>query len=123
MIEAWLPTIVSLAALGTIFFFIKSSLSTIRAETERKMSESKEQVERVSGRLREDEREYLTIKEHDLTCSGRQNEVKLHINEVMRMMREELKADFKEIWKKMNAGIWRRHFNFRIGLYYTKVSQ
>ena len=102
MIEAWLPTAVSMLALGMVFFFIRSSLSTIRAETERKMSETKSQVETVAVRLSNDEEKYLTIKEHDLTCNNQRNEIKLHINEVMRMMREELKADFKEIWKQID---------------------
>jgi hypothetical protein len=102
MIEAWLPTAISLSALGLVFFFIRNSLSSIRNEVMGKMQEAKLAAGVLEKRVAVDEDKYLSIKEHDLTCMGRQNEVKLHINEVMRMMREELKREFGDIWKKMD---------------------
>lgn len=67
-----------------------------------KMQDAKLAAAVLEKRVASDEEKYLSIKEHDLTCAGRQNEVKLHINEVMRLMREELKKEFGDIWKKMD---------------------
>jgi hypothetical protein len=102
MIEAWLPTAVSLCMLGLLGYFIRNSLQTLRSDYDRDLKNANRKIELVSERLNVDEKEYLTRDTHELICSGQQQGVKLHINDVIRKMREENDKKTRELWKRLD---------------------
>jgi len=91
MIEAWLPTAVSAAALGIVVWYIKIFNARLQ-----------QQIDRLEARLGNDEQHYLTEKAHDQICSGNTAQVKLHINEIMDKVRTDLDEKFRQIWKRLD---------------------
>ena len=102
MIEAWLPTVVSLAMLALLGWFIRTSIQNLKEDTTRDIRMTKAKAEAVGDRLAMDEKEYLTRDMHELICSSQQQGVKLHINEVVRLMREETEAKFAQLWTRLD---------------------
>ena len=87
MIEAWLPTAVSAAALGIVVWFIRMANAKLQ-----------EQVEKLETRLTGDEKSYLTRESHKEICNGNSAQLMLHMNKLMNALRMDLDAKNKEIW-------------------------
>jgi len=101
-ISQWLPTTVSAGLLGLVYWYLRSSVNELKSDFIRRTDEAKEGVNLVSKRLDVDEREYLTRETHELICSGQQQSVKLHINEVMKAQREDLDRKLAELYKRID---------------------
>ena len=103
MEETWLPTIVSGALLGVLFWYVRAAINRMRLE-----------VDRLVRRLDRDEREYLTETKHKVICEGNSADLKLHMNDLMNMQRKDFDAKFDKLWdylKEMREMIQRGNGN------------
>ena len=59
-------------------------------------------IKAVEERLRINEKEYLTTKNHDLICKDNTSTLKLHINEVIGNQRKDLDIKFDQMFKRLD---------------------
>jgi hypothetical protein len=102
MIEAWAPTIIATAALGLIFFYLRTGMTRLQEEHDRAMKEIKVDHDKTKTRLKKDEALYLTEDKHDLICNSRQSDIKLHINNVVAKQRQETDNRFRSLYKRLD---------------------
>lgn len=101
-IELWLPTAISATMLGLLVFFMKTSYANLKCDLEEKvkMIEAKSNI--ISERLSVDEDKYLTEKDHGHICGENTSSLKLHINEVMKQMRNDFDKKFDKLYEVLD---------------------
>ena len=102
MDTGWIQTAISLSALAMIFFYLRTSGTSLKNDVEEKMAAAKKRISSVETRLSNDEREYLTKESHGLICSDNSKSLELHINRVMAKQRKDIDEKFAEIGKMLN---------------------
>lgn len=95
----WLPSLISVLALGVIFYYIKNIAKTLRDDIESRVVMAEKKVDIISERLTIDEKDYLTKESHDQICSGNSAKLMLHMNSLMDKQRKENENNFSQLWE------------------------
>lgn len=93
-LTAWLPTIIALGALGVIWFYLRSAVQNLRAET-------KEELLKMHKRLNEFEDGYVSKDSHVLICRNNTLEIKAFFNQSFTELKDAIFGKIRDLEKKI----------------------
>ena len=99
--EAWLPTIVAVSALGIVFFYIRSSRTELRKDFADFQLDTEKEFGQIYKKREKNEEAYLQRSEHNLLCDNATLKTNDHLTREMQALKDAIFEALRKIERQI----------------------